>query len=177
MLVISPEVIASTELQMIPEYDGYTFGILTSVMHMAWARQVCGRLKSDYMYSAKLVYNNYPWPHEPSEKLRGAVEAKGAAVLAARARHPAASLADLYDPLTMPPELTKAHAELDRAVERCYRPEPFAADRDRVEFLFAEYERLTNPLTAGLGAKPKATRRAAKPSPAPLESPRSDDAR
>ncbi len=95
--------------------------------------------------------------------MRGAVEAKGAAVLAARAKYPAASLADLYDPLRMPPDLTKAHAELDRAAERCYRPEPFAADRDRVEFLFAEYERLTNPLTAGLGAKPKAARRAAKP--------------
>ena len=88
-------------------------------------------------------------------------------MLAARARHPAASLADLYDPQTMPLELTKAHSELDRAVELCYRPEKFVADRDRVEFLFAEYERLTNPLTAGSGVRPKATRRTAPPSPAP----------
>ena len=174
---MTPETLISDLCFIMADATAYHFGVLTSSMHMAWMKLVCGRLKSDYRYSAGLVYNNYPWPHEPADKLRGAVEAKGAAVLAARARHPAASLADLYDPLTMPPELTKAHAELDRAVERCYRPEPFAADRDRVEFLFAEYERLTNPLTAGLGAKPKATRRAAKPPPAPLESPRSDDAR
>jgi hypothetical protein len=162
---MTPETIVSNLVRVLKDATLYHFGVLTSSMHMAWVRLIGGRLKSDYRYSVKLVYNNYPWPHEPAVKLRAAVEAKAAGVLAARARHPAASLADLYDPLTMPADLTKAHAELDRAVERCYRPEAFAADRDRVEFLFAEYERLTNPLTAGLDAKPKAARRAAKPTP------------
>ena len=172
---LPPSTIASNQLQIVVNGTVFHFGILSSTMYMAWLRVVAGRMKSDYRHSPA-VYNNYPWPQEPAEKLRAAVEAKGAAVLAARAKYPAASLADLYDPLTMPPDLTKAHAELDRAVERCYRPEPFAADRDRVEYLFAEYERLTTPLTAGLAAKPKASRRAAKPSPALPESPRSDNA-
>ena len=86
-------------------------------------------------------------------------------MLAARAEYPAASLADLYDPLTMPAELTKAHAELDRAVERCYRPEAFASDRDRVEFLFARYEHLASPLTAAATTRPRRTRPAAPPAP------------
>lgn len=149
MLVIEPEVIASTELQMIPEYDAYTFGVLTSVMHMAWTRQVCGRLKSDYRYSNKLVYNNFPWPN-PTPEQRARVETQARAVLAAREPHlpprGMSTLADLYDPLTMPAALGRAHAELDRAVEKCYRAEPFHSDRERVEHLFRLYEQLTAPL-------------------------------
>jgi hypothetical protein len=149
MLVIKPEVIASTELQMIPEYDDYTFGVLTSVMHMAWVRQVCGRLKSDYRYSNKIVYNNFPWPNPtPAQRVR--VEEKSQAVLAAREPHlpPRGmnTLADLYDPNTMPRDLHRAHTELDRAVEKCYRPEPFHSDRERVEHLFRLYEQLAVPL-------------------------------
>jgi hypothetical protein len=117
---------------------------------MAWVRQVCGRIKSDFRYSNKIVYNNYPWPVNATDKQRVAVEEKAQAVLAAREPHlpprGMSTLADLYDPLSMPPELVKAHAELDRAVEKCYRPEPFHSDRERVEHLFSLYEQLTAPL-------------------------------
>jgi hypothetical protein len=109
-------------------------------MHVAWVRQVCGRLKSDFRYSANLVYNNFPWPDAPSENRRAPVEAAAAKVLAVRAEYPESTLADLYDPLTMPAKLVKAHAALDRAVDRCYRTQAFASDRQRVEFLFALYE-------------------------------------
>jgi hypothetical protein len=125
------------------------FGIMSSAMHMAWVRQVCGRIKSDFRYSIKLVYNNFPWP-DPTPEQRAKVETCAAAVLAAREPHlppgGMSTLADLYDPLTMPPALSKAHADLDRAVERCYRAEPFRSDRERVEHLFRLYEQLTAPL-------------------------------
>ena len=134
----------------------YHFGILTSTMHMAWVRQVGGRLKSDYRYSASLVYNNFPWPTTATDAQKATVESKAQAVLASRALFPESSLADLYDPNTMPPALTKAHAELDKAVEKCYRKEPFTSERERVELLFALYEKLANPLTAE--AKPKRRR-------------------
>ena len=130
------------------EVTEYHFGILTSNMHMAWVRQVCGRLESRYRYSAKLVYNNYPWPEAPTEKQRNAVTAKAQAVLDARAKHPDANLAVLYAADTMPANLAKAHAELDRVVETCYRSKPFTSDRERVEYLFALYEKLSSPLTA-----------------------------
>lgn len=119
-------------------------------------RQVCGRLESRYNYSNKIVYNNFPWP-EASAEQRERVDEKARAVLAAREPHlpprGLATLADLYDPLATPPELLKAHTELDRAVEKCYRPEPFHSDRERVEFLFSLYEKLTAPL---LPVTPKA---------------------
>ncbi len=128
----------------------FHFGILSSSMHMAWVRQVCGRLKSDYRYSAKLVYNNYPWPESPSDKHKSAVEAKAQAVLDARAEFPDCSLAELYDPVAMPAQLIKAHQSLDRAVDACYGARRFDTDRERVEFLFRLYKKLTAPLTAGL---------------------------
>jgi hypothetical protein len=115
---------------------------------MAWMRQFCGRLESRYRYSKDIVYNNYPWPQEVTAKQRSAVEAAAQAVLDARAKYPTSTLADLYDPLTMPGPLLKAHQELDRAVDRCYRPEPFPSDRHRVKYLFALYEKLTAPLVA-----------------------------
>lgn len=126
----------------------YHFGMLSSAIHMAWMKQTCGRLESRYRYSNKLVYNNFPWPEAPSGKQRAAVEAAAQAVLDARKKFPEATLADLYDPLSMPPALVKAHAELDRAVDLCYRPQPFDTDRQRVEHLFALYEKLTTPLIA-----------------------------
>ena len=125
----------------------FHFGVLTSSMHMAWVRTVCGRLKSDYSYSPA-AYNNFPWPVDPSEKDVAAVDKAAQAVLDARGQFPASTLADLYDPLTMPGELTKAHAALDRAVDRCYRREVFPSERARVEHLFALYERLAVPLVA-----------------------------
>jgi restriction-modification enzyme MmeI-like protein len=156
--VVGPEIIASTELQMIPDFTTYHFGVLTSAIHMAWMRQVCGRLKSDYRYSNKLVYNNFPWPESPTAKQRAAVETAAQAVLDARKQFPEASLAELYDPLSMPPALVKAHGQLDRAVDLCYRPQPFENDRQRVEYLFALYEKLTAPL---IPHPPKRRRKAA----------------
>ena len=114
-------------------------------------------MKSDYRYSTGLVYNNYPWPETPNEAQRAAVEKAAQAVLDARKKFPGSTLADLYDPTTMPPVLAKAHADLDRAVERCYRKEHFLNDRARVEFLFALYEKLTAPLVAS-ERKPRRTK-------------------
>ncbi|HEV2348244.1 MAG TPA: DNA methyltransferase [Terriglobia bacterium] len=140
------EVVASNLCLIIPEAKLYHFGIVSSAAHMAWVRQICGRLESRYRYSNKLVYNNFPWPEAPSAKLRAAVKTAAQAVLDARKKFPDSTLADLYDPLSMPPALVKAHAALDRAVDLCYRPQPFENDRQRVEHLFALYEKLTAPL-------------------------------
>jgi hypothetical protein len=106
-------------------------------------RYTCGRLKSDYSYSNTIVYNNFPWPESPSEKQIKAVEAAAQKVLDARAAFPESSLADLYDPLSMPPVLIKAHLELDRAVDLAYRPQSFISDAKRMEFLFELYEKYT----------------------------------
>jgi hypothetical protein len=108
-----------------------------------------------------MVYNNFPWPDPIPEEKRQAVEAAAQAVLDARAAHPDASLAVLYSPTTMPPDLAKAHAALDRAVDRCYRAKTFASERERVEFLFARYRELTEPLMARMTpAKPRRSARA-----------------
>jgi hypothetical protein len=155
---VSPEIMVGEKLRVIANATRFHFGVLTSSMHMAWVNRVTGRLKSDYQYSVKLVYNNYPWPENPTEKQKANVEAKAQAVLDARAKYPDSSLADLYDPLTMPPDLTKAHEQLDKAVEQCYRSKPFESDRERVEYLFQLYEQLTAPLTAQAD-KPKRTRK------------------
>jgi hypothetical protein len=146
------DTLASNLLLVVSPAAIFDFGILSSVAHMAWMRLVAGRLKSDYRYSVKLVYNNFPWP-EPSASQRRAVEAAAQGVLDARAEHPSATLADLYDPRTMPPNLAKAHAALDLAVDRCYRSEPFTSEPERVEFLFALYEKLTVPLATSRPTK------------------------
>ena len=143
-----PAVIANGSSLIIPGATLYDFGVLSSAMHVAWMRYTCGRMKSDYQYSSQIVYNNYPWPDAVSDKQRAVVEAAAQGVLDARASFPGSTLADLYDPLAMPPALVKAHAELDRAVDLCYRPQPFENDRQRVEFLFFLYEKLIAPLTA-----------------------------
>jgi hypothetical protein len=147
-----PEVISANTNFLVPSDSLFLFGVLTSAIHMAWMRQIGGRLESRYRYSGSMVYNNYPWPAKVTDKQRAAVEAAAQAVLDARAQYPTSTLADLYDPLTMPAPLLKAHQQLDRAVDRCYRPEPFPSDRHRVEYLFALYEKLTAPLVAA--AKP-----------------------
>jgi len=126
-------------------------------MHMAWMRQVCGRLESRYRYSASLVYNNFPCPQDVTEAQRAGVEKAAQAVLDARAEFPESTLADLYDPVAMPPALAKAHAALDLAVDRCYRKQPFHTDRERVEYLFALYEKLATPL-APSAKKPRKTK-------------------
>ena len=151
-----PEIIIGDSCTAIPDATRYHFGVLSSGMHMAWMRQVCGRLKSDYRYSNKLVYNNYPWPTSPTAKQTELVETAAQKVLDVRAQFPASSLADLYDPISMPPALVKAHADLDRAADLCYRPQPFTSERQRVEYLFALYEQLTAPLLPA--TKPKRKR-------------------
>ena len=130
----------------------YHFGLLSSTMHNAWVRYTCGRLESRYRYSAGIVYNNFPWPLTADERQRAAVVAAADAVLAARADHAGASLADLYDPIAMPPNLVKAHRELDRAVDAAYlaslpagmtvKPK-LDSDGRRVAFLFTLYATLT----------------------------------
>ena len=109
---VSAEIIVNDSVQIIPNAELYHFGILTSNVHMAWMRAVCGRLKSDYRYSKDIVYNNFPWP-SPTEEQKAKIEKTAQAILDARALYPDCSLADLYDELTMPPELRKAHQEND----------------------------------------------------------------
>ncbi len=155
---MSPDIIASGSTLIVPDATAYDFGILHSAMHMAWVRQVCGRMKSDYQYSARLVYNNYPWPESPTAAQKQRVEAAAQGVLDARAQFPEATLADLYDPLSMPAPLRRAHNALDRAVDRSYRKQPFPDERRRFEFLFERYERLTAPLIS----LPRKKRRARK---------------
>jgi hypothetical protein len=135
--------IASNLCLTIPDATLFHFAVLSSTMHMAWVRHVAGRLESRYRYSAKLVYNNFPWPEEVSDARQVAVEQAGQAVLDARAARPDSTLGDIYDPLCMPADLAMVHELLDRAVDRCYRSKPFANERKRVEFLFSLHERLT----------------------------------
>jgi len=193
---MQPEIIASNLVLTVPDATIYHFGILCSTMHNAWMRSVCGRLKSDYRYSAGIVYNNFPWPdfgyaganrvrpplvgngyngddcnkgvcHTPLQKLQSAIEAAAQGLLDARAKYPQATLADLYDPLTMPPELVKAHQALDRAVDAAYTytetgrsgKTSFKSEAERVAFLFERYQQLTAPLT--LAEKPTRTRKVA----------------
>ena len=142
---LEPPTIASDLLFVQPNADLSDFAVLTSRAHMAWLRHIGGRLESRYRYSIGLVYNTFPWP-DATPAQRANIEALAQGVLDARAAYPTSSLADLYDPDTMPPPLRKAHAALDLAVDRLYRPAPFATDRDRVEHLFGRYEALVNPL-------------------------------
>ena len=116
---VSPDIICSNANLMIPEATIYEFGILTSNVHMAWIRTVCGRIKSDYRYSNDIVYNNFPWP-TPTDEQKAAIEKTAQVILDARAKYPDCSLADLYDEVAMPPELRKAHQENDKAVMRAY---------------------------------------------------------
>ena len=154
---LKPDVIASGSALVVPDATPYHFGVLTSEMHMAWMRRVCGRLESRYQYSSRLVYNNFPWPQDVRDKQRAAVEAAAQAVLDAREEFKGQTLADLYDPLAMPKALRDAHKALDKAVDKCYRPAAFAGERQRVEYLFDLYQKLIAPLTAA--TKPKRGRK------------------
>ena len=125
-------------------YDAqlWLFGILTSKMHMAWVKAVGGRLKTDYRYSATLCYNTFPFP-KITEAKRAEIEQAAEAVLIAREMHTEKTLAQMYDPDKMPANLREAHTHLDRVVESCYRPAPFTSDEERLEHLFALYEKMT----------------------------------
>ena len=150
---LEPPAIPSNLVRVIENATLSDFALLTSAMHMAWLRHIGGRLKSDYRYSSGLVYNTCPLPSEGAKLTK--LDPLAQAVLDARAAHPGATLADLYDPGLMPPNLRKAHTTLDRAVDRLYRPGGFASERERVEHLFGLYEKMMTPLEAGM----KTTRR------------------
>jgi hypothetical protein len=145
---LPPDVIAGDSCLTVPEATLYHFGVMSSLMHMAWVRYTCGRLKSDYRYSAGIVYNNFPWPEKMTDKQRQEAEAAAQAVLDARAVHHGATLADLYDPNLMPPDLCTAHKQLDKAVDAAYTADggkrAWANDSERVAFLFKRYAQLTS---------------------------------
>jgi hypothetical protein len=142
--IFSAQHIAANSCHIIPDGTIYHFGILTSTMHMAWTRYVCGRLKSDYRYSKDIVYNNFPWPN-PTEKQTAEIEKLAQNILDTRTQFPNASLADLYDPVAMPPLLSKAHQKLDKAVEAAYG-RSFDDDSQRVAYLFEQYQKLSGEL-------------------------------
>lgn len=138
-----PSIIVSGSALVIPDATIYHFGVLQSRMHMSWMKVVCGRMKSDYQYSKKLVYNNFIWP-EPENKNIETVEEKAKIVLEVRNKYSTSTLADLYDPLSMPSDLINAHNNLDKAVDSCYRSELFKSDGDRLDLLFNKYNRLVH---------------------------------
>ena len=157
---LEPPVIPSNKLRILPDATLGDFALLTSSMHMAWMRAVTGRLESRYMYSVGVVYNTFPTPpgFSTGEADLSQLELLAQAVLDAREVHPDATLANLYDPDLMPPNLRRAHQALDHAVDRLYTRSGFASERERVEHLFALYEKMRAPLFAGAKRKPKRRR-------------------
>lgn len=175
---LPPDIIASNQLRLVAGATNFHLGILSSTMHMAWVRTVGGRLKSDYRY-APAIYNNFPWP-SPADTQRQAIETAAQAVLDARAAHPGATLADLYDPLAMPPNLRRAHDALDRLVDAAYgQPRGFPTEAARLAFIFTLCQSRAAPLDAGGGTarrpsaarRPRALKRAAPPRPGLLDGP------
>ena len=158
---LGPEVIANQKLRILPDATLADFSLLTSAMHMAWMRTVTGRMKNDYMYSVGVVYNTFPTP--PTGANLSKLEPLAQVILDARAAHPDATLADLYDPDLMPPNLRRAHQSLDRAVDRLYRAKSFSSEHDRVEYLFMLYEKMYAPLAVMMQEKPKRRRARRKP--------------
>lgn len=139
---MNPSSLTSDSCHLIPNATIYHFGVLTSNVHMAWVRTVCGRLKSDYRYSKNIVYNNFPWP-SPTDKQKALIEKTAQAILDSRDLYPDSSLADLYDPLTMPPDLRKAHQMNDRAVMQAYGFSTKMSESDCVAELMKMYQKLT----------------------------------
>jgi hypothetical protein len=156
---VGAKVIANDQVLTVAGAKHFHFGVLHSTMHMAWVRYTCGRLESRYRYSKDIVYNNFPWPGAPTEKQKEAIEEGARGVLAAREAFPDSTLADLYDPLTMPPVLVKAHARLDKAVDAAYGYKGKPTDAERVAFLFELYQKYTSLFPA----EAKAVRRRRKP--------------
>jgi hypothetical protein len=140
MSFFDKEKIAGDTCLSIPNATLYHFGILQSIQHMTWVNYVCGRLKSDYRYSNNLVYNNFPWPEKVSDEHKKKVEDCAQKVLEIRLQFPNSSLADLYDPNTMPSDLVETHNNLDRAVDSCYGRK-FSDKEERIEFLFELYKK------------------------------------
>ena len=139
---LSKDVVASNAASFVPDASLYHFGVLTSNVHMAWMRTVCGRLEMRYRYSVNIVYNNFPWP-SPSPEQKAKIEQTAQGILDARALYPDSSLADLYDPLTMPPELRKAHDRNNVAVMKAYGFPTSMSEADCVAALMKMYQKLT----------------------------------
>jgi hypothetical protein len=148
---LKPPTIPSNLVRVLLDADLWHFGILTSAMHMAWRRQIGGRIESRYRYSIGIVYNPFPWP-EATDQQRAKIRSLAQAVLDIRAQFSNASLADLYDVDAMPSQLRKAHHTLDATVDKLYRGTAFRGDRDRVEHLFGLYERIVAPLVVAAAA-------------------------
>ncbi len=140
---VDRDVICTNLILMVPDATKYHFAILTSRMHMVWMRYVCGRLKSDYRYSRDIVYNTFPWPNATEEQ-KTIVERLAQEILDTRSRYPDSSYADLYDPLTMPEDLRKAHETLDKEVDHLYKSKGFEDDNERITLLFDRYSKLVN---------------------------------
>lgn len=138
---ISSEVICTNAMRFVPNASLYEFGVMTSIVHNAWMRVVCGRMKSDYDYSNTVVYNNFPWP-QPTDAQKFRIEEAAQSIRDARALYPDNSLADLYDELTMPPELRKAHRANDAAVLEAYGFPKDATESEIVARLFKMYQKL-----------------------------------
>jgi hypothetical protein len=151
--------IASNKIYMVPNASLFSFGILSSLMHNTWLKQISGRMKSDISYSTGIVYNNFPYPENPTANQIKAIEEKAQKVLDARLEFPTSSLSDLYNVLAMPPALVKAHNELDKAVDLAYRSQQFTTEAKRMEFLFELYEKYTSDLFTKV--KPKKTKKTA----------------
>ena len=140
----TPDILCSNLVKIIPNATVYHLGVLTSNVHMAWMRAVCGRLKSDYRYSKDIVYNNVPWP-EPTDAQKEKITQTAQGILDARALYPDSSLADLYDEVTMPPELRRAHQNNDRAVMQAYgMPIKGTTESICVAELMKRYQELTS---------------------------------
>ena len=152
---LEPPVIPSNKLRLLANATLADFALLTSAMHMAWTRYIGGRLKSDYQYSVGINYNTFPLP--PKGVNLSKLEPPAQAILDARAAHPGATLAELYDPDLMPPNLRRAHQALDGTVDRLYRRKGFTSERERVEHLFTRYESIRAPLVAS--SRPRNGRR------------------
>ena len=160
-----PDCVVADSCSSVPNATPFHFGVMSSTMHMAWMRVTCGRIKSDFRYSNTLVYNNFPWPDLSSNqppahagRAQAAIETAAQFVLDTRALFPESSLADLYDPLTMPPALVKAHQKLDAAVDAAYAlgggKKTWKNDAERVAFLFELYQQYTSLLPAEKAKKP-----------------------
>ena len=144
--LLKKDYISNNSISIVHNANLYEFGVLISIMHMTWVNYVCGRLEGRYRYSNEIVYNNFPWPENSNEGKKQKVEEAAQKVLDARNQYPDSSLADLYDPLSMPPDLVKAHNSLDKAVDKCYRSQPFTTELNRIEFLFDLYEKYVKDL-------------------------------
>ena len=155
---MSVDTFVSDLMFMIVNAKLYHFGVLSSLMHNSWMRTVAGRLKSDYRYSGGIVYNNFIWAEAATAAQKKAVEVAAQGVLDARANHAGETLANLYDPNLMPADLVKAHQALDRAVDACYRKQPFTSEMERVQYLFKLYEQKVAPLAVAVAAKKSKTK-------------------